>query len=312
MPSSQVGGVVERITERRVPSALSSLELSRQAERVAAAAPAVLAATSTAQHDEVSTAIAVEMARLEELLADLKGAALSTAAVAEIEAAVLGLRRNLDALDDLVAARLTVVARKQELLRRLSATTNASQRLVAPGILVMNSKVPAVARAMADARRDPGTRAAATADLARRLPPTSRSRRRSGKFRPSMMRCSGGRRAHARRPGADGVSAAPLARGSAAVTPEIDERLRTRFHQRVDEFKALIDGPKSILKARADELAVLAQGEKLLAENDALSRDSPLPSTAWWPRPTVTSPRPGAKPRPFSATAPELCSAPPF
>ena len=35
----QVGQVVDRITEQRVPAALSSLELSRQAERVAAAAP---------------------------------------------------------------------------------------------------------------------------------------------------------------------------------------------------------------------------------------------------------------------------------
>ncbi len=87
----QVGEVVERITERRVPSALASLELSRQAERVAATTPAVLATTSTVQHNEVSAAIGVEMSRLEELLAALKGTAASTAAVAEIEAAVIGL-----------------------------------------------------------------------------------------------------------------------------------------------------------------------------------------------------------------------------
>ncbi len=130
MLSSRSAEVVEQITERRVPSALSSLALSRQAERVAAAAPAVLAATSKAQHDTVSTAIAFEMARIEELLADLKGAAPSTAAMAEIEAAVLGLRHNLDALDDLVAARLAVVARKEELLRRL---VRHDERQPAPG-----------------------------------------------------------------------------------------------------------------------------------------------------------------------------------
>ncbi|RWF68455.1 MAG: guanylyl cyclase, partial [Mesorhizobium sp.] len=137
----EVGEVVDRITKDRVPSALASLQLSRQAERVAATAPAVLASTSKAQHYEVSAAIAAEMTRLSELLAALKGAKPGTAVVAEIEAAVLGLRRNLNALDDLVAARLSVVAHKEELLRRLSATTNASQRLVAPGMLVMNSKL---------------------------------------------------------------------------------------------------------------------------------------------------------------------------
>ena len=49
----QVRDVVDRITQDRVPSALASLQLSRQAERVAAAAPSVLAATSKAQHSEV-------------------------------------------------------------------------------------------------------------------------------------------------------------------------------------------------------------------------------------------------------------------
>jgi hypothetical protein len=52
-----------------VPSALASLQLSRKAERVAASAPAVLTSTSKAQHNEISTAIGVEMTRLEELLA---------------------------------------------------------------------------------------------------------------------------------------------------------------------------------------------------------------------------------------------------
>ena len=45
---AEVGKVVERITQQRVPSALASLELSRQAERVVTAAPALLAATTKA------------------------------------------------------------------------------------------------------------------------------------------------------------------------------------------------------------------------------------------------------------------------
>ena len=165
----QVREVVEGITERRVPAALASLQLSRQAERIAATAPAVLAATSKAQHGEVSAAITVEMARLEDLLAALKGNAPSTPTVGEIEAAVAGLRHNLKALEAVVAARLSVVAQKAELLRRLSAATNASQRLVAAGILVMNSKVPQWRAATADATVAPETRAAVTADLAQAI-----------------------------------------------------------------------------------------------------------------------------------------------
>ena len=59
-----VGKVVDRIAEQRVPSALASLGLSRQAERIVAAAPALLAAQTPAQHDRQSRVITAETERL--------------------------------------------------------------------------------------------------------------------------------------------------------------------------------------------------------------------------------------------------------
>jgi class 3 adenylate cyclase/PAS domain-containing protein len=269
----EVGEVVDRITKDRVPSALASLQLSRQAERVAATAPAVLASTSKAQHNEVSAAIAAEMTRLEELLAALRGAKPGTAVVAEIEAAVLGLRRNLNALDDLVAARLSVVAHKEELLRRLSATTNASQRLVAPGMLVMNSKLQQwrAVTAGTSLASDRGTEA--TADLVQAIGayiPQQKAQQEISAVNDALVNT-----ADAPTPGDLALIMFPLRRSFAVldtISNEIDERLRTRFQQRVNEFKALIDGGNSIPKTRQDEFAVLAQGEKLLAENHQLSR----------------------------------------
>ena len=60
----QLGAVIERITERRVPSAIASLQLSRQAERIAAAAPAVLAATTKSQHDGISSNVPAKWSAL--------------------------------------------------------------------------------------------------------------------------------------------------------------------------------------------------------------------------------------------------------
>ncbi|THK33883.1 HAMP domain-containing protein [Ensifer sp. MPMI2T] len=269
----QLSQVLERVTERRAPSATASLELSRHAERVAATAPAVLASTSKAQHSEVSAAIRSEMARLEELLAALKGATLSSAVVVEIEDAAIGLRRNLNALDDLVTVRLAAVARKDELIRRLSATTSASQRLVAPGILVMSSKVPHWRAATADATVTPEARAAATTDLARAIAayfPQQAAQREISVINDTLLQA-----AAAPTRGDLSLLSFPLRRSVdalEAVTPEFDEQLRTRFQQLVGEFKALIDGPRSIPNARDEELAVLAEGERLVAENDDLSR----------------------------------------
>ncbi len=270
----QVGAVVERITDRRVPSALGSLEVSRQAERVAATAPAVLATTSTVQHKEVSAAIGSEMARLEDLLAALKGTAVNAAALAEIESAVIGLRRNLKALDDLVAARLIVVTRKEDLLRRLSATTTASERLVAPAILVMNAKIPQWRATVADVAALPEVRAAATTDLALAISsyiPQQKAQREISAINEALLKA-----AVAPTAGDLALMSFALRRSVAslaAATPEIDEKLRTRFRQRVNEFEGLIEGAKSILKAREVELAVLAKGGALLLENDQLSRN---------------------------------------
>lgn len=165
----EVAGVIERITERRVPSAIASLQLSRQAERVATAASTVLAATNKTQHGEVSTAIALEMAHLEELLGSLKGTTLNNAALIEIEAAVRRLGLNLKDLDGIVSARIDVVAGKRELLRRLTATTSSGLRLVAAGVLVMNSKVSQWRTVISDTSVTPETTAAATADLTRAI-----------------------------------------------------------------------------------------------------------------------------------------------
>jgi phosphoglycerate-specific signal transduction histidine kinase len=120
---SEVGSAVEQITESRVPAALSSLKLSRQAERVTATAPSILAATSKAQHEEIRAIVADNMTQLDELLASLKAASQGSSSVIEIEAAVVGLRSNFEALDGIVATRLAATGRREELLRRLSTTS---------------------------------------------------------------------------------------------------------------------------------------------------------------------------------------------
>src|SRR5262249_10681093 len=52
--------------------------------------------------------------------------------------------------NELISARLAVRDRKEEVLQHLSATNIAAQRLVAPGVVVMNYKVSEWRRASAD------------------------------------------------------------------------------------------------------------------------------------------------------------------
>jgi signal transduction histidine kinase/DNA-binding response OmpR family regulator len=271
---SEVGKVLSRITEERMPAALASLELSRQAERIVTAAPAFLAATTRTQHQEVSRAIAAEVERLEDLMAELKGgAAIALDAQAAVAPSIEGLQRNLTALDALVASRLDVAERKEQLLRKLSGTNIATQRLVAPGVLVMDSKLAEWRRALADAGLDEDARRAAASQLADEITvfmPQQKAQIELSAINDTLIKAAAADTA------ADlPLLAFPLRRSLAtleALASEFDDKLRPRLLERVEEFRGFMDGPDSVIGAREQELTIVAQAEGLLAENVVLSR----------------------------------------
>src|SRR5262245_47987016 len=67
----EVGHVVEDITVRRVPSAVASLELSRQAERVANAGSAVLATSTKPQQLQAAAAVDRQVEHLKVLVLEV-------------------------------------------------------------------------------------------------------------------------------------------------------------------------------------------------------------------------------------------------
>jgi adenylate cyclase len=268
----QMAYVLERITEQRVPAALTALALSRQAERIVAAAPTLLTVRSQGQYREVSTVITAEVDGLEALLTRISGTG-DAAALAAIEPAVEGLRRNLTALDRLVARRLDVSERKDVLLRRLSNATVAAQRLVAPGIVVMDSRIAAWRRAAAGDRSS-GADSPSSTELARDVAanlPMQKAQAEFAAINDGLLKASS-----AEAPAEIPVLTFPLNRSLTAlreITADLmDPRLRSRFEQRVAEFAGLTDGPDSILEARGTELALIADAEHLLSENAGLSK----------------------------------------
>src|SRR6202045_861170 len=103
----EIGDVLDRITGRRVPAALALQEVSRQAERIVSAAPALLAAATPADHTESSRKIAVEMQELAVLLESLENRG-PVVALDSIRSTVSRLRINLESRDRLVADRIVV------------------------------------------------------------------------------------------------------------------------------------------------------------------------------------------------------------
>ncbi|MBM1169454.1 response regulator [Microvirga arabica] len=267
----QMAAVIERITEQRVPFALTALDLSRQAERTVAAAPTLLTARSQAQYREISAAISTEVERLEDLLARIRSEG-DPAAVAAMEPAVAGLRRNLTALAGLVAGRLAVGAQKDALVQRLTNATVAAQRLIAPALVVLDAKFAA------SRRLDRGEQTTAgfpqppsviVQEIAENLL-MQKAQLEFASISDGLLKAS-----LAEKPADISVMSFPLNRSLAAlrqIASELaDQRLRSRFDQRISDFARLTDGQDSILSARRTELILVEDAERLLVENAGLS-----------------------------------------
>jgi adenylate cyclase len=267
----QMTYVIERITERRVPSALAALDLSRQAERIVAAAPTLLTARTQAQYQDISAAITEEVERLEALLAQIRSD-VDPPAVAAMEPAVEGLRRNLTALAGLVAGRLAVSARKDALLQRLTNASVAAQRLIAPALVVLDSKFAASRRtglgepAVSGPAQPPSV---VVQEIAENLL-MQKAQLEFASISDGLLKAS-----LAEKPADIAVMSFPLSRSLSTLrqiaSEMADQRLRSRFDQRISDFVRLTEGQDSILSARRTELGLVEDAERLLVENAGLS-----------------------------------------
>ena len=140
---SQVGGALKRITEQRVPDALSGLELSRRVERVVRAAPALLVVNSESARVEVSNEITSQAEQLNPLLQRSRNYKTDEEEAAAVQAATLvaDLNENLVSLDELVKQRLSIVDHRDKLVRQLGKANKVVQRTLSPGARIMGAQI---------------------------------------------------------------------------------------------------------------------------------------------------------------------------
>ena len=259
----ELGRVVQRTTEEQAPAALASLELSRQAERIAAGAPALLTAPNEASRVSVVADIRAQLANLEAILAKLRDTDAASE-FGQIKSSVANLGSNLDALDKLVAEKLATAQKKAKLLNRLSTAVIGINRLVAPVILVLDSELAAWRRAGGAQSDEVLARAAAG------FVPLQKAQLEITAFNDGLLKI-----AEAPSTGDLSILSIPLKRSLSAleaIASEFEPLLRSRFLERVHELSTLAEGSEGLPATRQRELEALARGERILAENAVLSR----------------------------------------
>ena len=269
-----IGHALDRITARRVPSALASVEVSRQAERIVSAAPALLSAATPADHAESSRKIGVEMQQLAALLEGLEDRGADAVALASMRSAVDRLRLNLESLDRLVADRMVVSELKRGHLSNALAAHNESQNLLTPWLQTVDGEVAQSRRAVDDARLGANERVAAGS----RLVGSTASYQALQRVQFLITSASDRLQQISATEDSDSVRVQVFRiqqslREAREITSRLDSRLQPLLINKLEEFSALTEGNNSIPELRLQELAIVAQATRNLTENTALSRD---------------------------------------
>jgi signal transduction histidine kinase len=269
-----IGHALDRITARRVPAALASVEVSRQAERIVSAAPALLSAATPADHAESSRKIGAEMQQLTALLEGLEDRGADAVALGSMRSAVDRLRINLESLDRLVADRMVVSELRRGHLSNALTAHSESQNLLTPWLQIVDGEVAQSRRAIDDARLGANERAAAGS----RLVGSTASYQALQRVQFLITSASDRLQQISATEDFDSVRVQVFRiqqslRETREITTRLDSRLQPLLIGKLEEFRALTEGVNSIPELRLQELAIVAQATRNLTENTALSRD---------------------------------------
>ena len=268
----KAGDALGRITQDRVPATIASQQLSRQAERIVAIAPALLAVNTTQQHEQMSQRIAAELSGLHTQLAALSDLDVNPDSLVLIESLVDRLRMNLGTVDTMIINNLVLVERRNELLRDLRFTDISSRRLLEPGLLVMDAKLAEISRELQNPSDADGQNSRDIGELARSIIPLTPLQ--GAKAQVSTINEMLIKVASAKSEADLNVLSFPLRRSLdelEKLLTGIEPDLANRLHPRLAEFRAYTNGKNSILNARKMELRHLDFIQTLLDQNVEIS-----------------------------------------
>ncbi|MBO6726075.1 MAG: PAS-domain containing protein [Rhizobiaceae bacterium] len=259
------------ITQDSVPLAIASLDLSRQAERIVAAAPALLSVTSTDDRAALFSSLNRDVDGLSSLLRQLAGHEIEAQQTASISRAVQQLRQTLDALNRLVIARISVTAQRKD---QLEASLDAGAQLRAALERARKQAAIHVQNIRSSARpgsADDGSLERRSLDLVEAT--EDYQQLGSAQSELSLLMAKLTRMASVEDPrelpNLSLQAAWSLDKIRQSILPNNSASSPT--DELLDRLTGLVDGPKSLSRTRLIELQLFAAGEQSLGENAGLS-----------------------------------------
>jgi adenylate cyclase len=265
--------VLSLITQRRIPVVVQSQEISHHAERITAAAPALLAVASQTEMDQWWRGISTEVITLNELLTHLRKDGVDSATLQSLESDVEGLRSNLQALDQLMSDRLVLGEQKKEVLSKSIQVAAELQNLLAPWVSDMDERIAQWRRITVDPNASVERRTAADREFEKSLA-WFRALQTSEVLASSISDLL------QRAASTDDASAAAIGgfRTRQAVNELerlanlLDPKPRSVMMETITRLHPYTAGADSVASLRRRELALTESATQLLAKNTDLSK----------------------------------------
>jgi adenylate cyclase len=269
----EIDNTLDLITQRRMPVALMSQELSRHTERIVAAAPALLAATTQDEKVERFIAILSEANVLIALLANLRYAGVESRELAALEPYVERLRDNLNELNLLVNNRLVIAEQKRNVAHNSLAVVNAMHQLLGPWVAVMDGKIAQWRQAAVDQSVPIERRNQLDRELEESLA-WFRSLQQS-QVQVSYVNDLLQRAASTDEGATLGIISFRLQQTlneMERLASELDPKLRSLMVESIARLRPFVIGDDGIPALRRREIEMVANGTRLLGENAVLSK----------------------------------------
>lgn len=270
---AQVGSALNRITEQRVPEALSWLELSRGVEGIVRSAPALLVVKTDRARIEVSKEIVSQAEQLRPLLRRSSNSwgDEEEAVTADVMRLFAAMNENLMSLNELVKKRISIAEREEKLVRELGKANNIAQRMLSPGERILGAHIADWYRHRQTVGANPlMNNKTGLADSIISLIPQQRAALLVDSIYNNLLRIKDADTAER-----IDVLIFPLKKSLeelAEVSQVVSKRAKRRLQQQVAIIESLMVGPNSLSAVRKEELAVIAQAEQLLAVNARRSK----------------------------------------
>ncbi len=267
-----IGQALRDVTERTVPPAIATLELAQRSEHIAAAGPALLAATTKLEVESISAELSRDLLQVGLLISRLPSQDIDTAEVDMLRTLVARLEKNLVSVESAVEKRIAATNEKTALIDDTFDAYGKFRAIWTPQFQKLRARIEQLQQGLNGARAQPTDTASAVDRLntaINELTPLEQIQTQSAMAFELLVRAAGAPDAAALSPIRE--EASQTLERIDSLFSDVDPDVSLGLITALSHLRKNLIGSSSIISLRQTELENIERGRRLTLENSTIS-----------------------------------------